>query len=116
MYVLTCCRNHTIELHIVRIVLQLCSKLDLHWDISTYPRIVVSTILALILDFLSQNYRRVAEIWMDEYKEYVYKKRPGSRNIDMGEASMRGYDKRRDFSTLFNRQGTSANNWSCENG
>ena len=92
------------------------SKLDLHWDISSYPRIVVSTILALIPSFLPQNYRRVAEIWMDEYKEYVYKKRPGSRNIDMGEVSMRGYDKRRDFSTLFNRQGTSANNWSCENG
>ena len=73
-------------------------------------------ILALILNFLPQNYRRVAEIWMDEYKEYVYKKRPGSRNIDMGEVLMRGYDKRRDFSTLFNRQGTSVNNWSCENG
>ena len=41
-------------------------------------------IFPLLLDFLSQNYRRVAEIWMDEYKEYVYKKRPGSRNIDMG--------------------------------
>ena len=70
--------------------------------------------LILILDFLSQNYRRVAEIWMDEYKEYVYKKRPGSRNIDMGAVLIRGYDKHGDFSTLFNRQGTSANNWSCE--
>ena len=51
---------------------------------------------------------------MDEYKEYVYKKRPGSRNIDMGAVLIRGYDKHGDFSTLFNRQGTSANNWSCE--
>ena len=31
-----------------------------------------------------QNYRRVAEVWMDEYKEYVYKKRPGSKKINMG--------------------------------
>ena len=31
-----------------------------------------------------QNYRRVAEVWMDEYKEYVYKKRPGSKNVNMG--------------------------------
>ena len=71
---------------------------------------------SFILDFLSQNYRRVAEIWMDEYKEYVYKKRPGSRNIDMGAVLMWGYDKRGDFSTLSNRQGTSVNNWSCESG
>ena len=34
-----------------------------------------------------QNYRRVAEIWMDEYKEYIYKRRPGYKSIDPGDIS-----------------------------
>lgn len=28
------------------------------------------------IDFISINYKRVAEVWMDEYKEYVYKRDP----------------------------------------
>lgn len=32
-----------------------------------------------------QNYRRVAEVWMDEYAEYLYKKRPHYRSIDPGD-------------------------------
>ena len=32
-----------------------------------------------------QNYRRVAEVWMDEYAEYLYKKRPHYRTIDPGD-------------------------------
>lgn len=32
-----------------------------------------------------QNYRRVAEVWMDEYAEYLYKRRPHYRNIDPGD-------------------------------
>jgi polypeptide N-acetylgalactosaminyltransferase len=27
----------------------------------------------------------VAEVWMDEYKEYLYRRRPHYRNIDMGD-------------------------------
>jgi polypeptide N-acetylgalactosaminyltransferase len=27
-------------------------------------------------DFVGRNYRRVAEVWMDEYKEVLYKRRP----------------------------------------
>lgn len=34
--------------------------------------------------FNLQNYRRVAEVWMDEYAEYLYKRRPSYRNIDPG--------------------------------
>ncbi|CAH8594270.1 unnamed protein product [Schistosoma turkestanicum] len=30
-------------------------------------------------------YRRVAEVWMDEYKEYLYKRRPNYRRIDPGD-------------------------------
>ncbi len=30
-------------------------------------------------DYLGKNYKRVAEVWMDEYKEYVYKNRPHYR-------------------------------------
>lgn len=28
------------------------------------------------IDFISINYKRVAEVWMDEYKEFVYKRDP----------------------------------------
>lgn len=35
--------------------------------------------------FNIQNYRRVAEVWMDEYAEYIYMRRPHYRNIDPGD-------------------------------
>ncbi|CAH1777487.1 unnamed protein product [Owenia fusiformis] len=38
-------------------------------------------------DFIGRNYKRVAEVWMDEYKEYLYKRRPHYRNIDTGDIS-----------------------------
>ena len=34
---------------------------------------------------LVQNFKRVIEVWMDEYKEYFYKKRPYVRKIDPGD-------------------------------
>ncbi|XP_053399480.1 putative polypeptide N-acetylgalactosaminyltransferase 10 isoform X2 [Mercenaria mercenaria] len=36
-------------------------------------------------DFVGRNYRRVAEVWMDEYAEFLYKRRPHYRNIDPGD-------------------------------
>ncbi|XP_066942249.1 putative polypeptide N-acetylgalactosaminyltransferase 10 [Macrobrachium rosenbergii] len=36
-------------------------------------------------DFVGRNYKRVAEVWMDEYKEYLYKRRPHYRSIDAGD-------------------------------
>lgn len=36
-------------------------------------------------DFVGKNYRRVAEVWMDEYAEYLYLRRPHYRNIDTGD-------------------------------
>ncbi|KAK7872573.1 hypothetical protein R5R35_013799 [Gryllus longicercus] len=36
-------------------------------------------------DFVGRNYRRVAEVWMDEYKEYLYNRRPHYRKIDPGD-------------------------------
>ncbi|PSN53588.1 putative polypeptide N-acetylgalactosaminyltransferase 10 [Blattella germanica] len=38
-------------------------------------------------DFVGRNYRRVAEVWMDEYKEYLYKRRPHYLVIDTGDIS-----------------------------
>lgn len=38
-------------------------------------------------DFVGRNYRRVAEVWMDEYKEYLYLRRPHYRDIDPGDMS-----------------------------
>ncbi|XP_049792102.1 N-acetylgalactosaminyltransferase 6-like isoform X1 [Schistocerca nitens] len=38
-------------------------------------------------DFVGRNYRRVAEVWMDEYKEYLYKRRPHYRKINPGDLS-----------------------------
>lgn len=36
-------------------------------------------------NFVGRNYRRVAEVWMDEYAEYLYKRRPSYRSIDPGD-------------------------------
>lgn len=36
-------------------------------------------------DFVGRNYRRVAEVWMDEYAQYLYDHRPHYRNIDPGD-------------------------------
>ncbi|KAL7057530.1 hypothetical protein AAHC03_016885 [Spirometra sp. Aus1] len=36
-------------------------------------------------DFLARNYRRLMDVWMDEYAEYVYKRRPYYRGVDPGD-------------------------------
>ncbi|KAL7049519.1 hypothetical protein ACKWTF_003737 [Chironomus riparius] len=36
-------------------------------------------------DFLTKNYKRVAEVWMDEYKEYLYEKNPKYKSVDPGD-------------------------------
>ncbi|KAF1658789.1 UNVERIFIED_CONTAM: Polypeptide N-acetylgalactosaminyltransferase-like 6, partial [Eudyptes robustus] len=35
-------------------------------------------------DFISRNYKRVAEVWMDEYKEFLYKRRPEMKDVSPG--------------------------------
>ncbi|XP_012262672.2 N-acetylgalactosaminyltransferase 6 [Athalia rosae] len=36
-------------------------------------------------DFLGKNYKRVAEVWMDDYAEYIYRRRPHLRALDPGD-------------------------------
>ena len=38
-----------------------------------------------ITDFQGWNNKRVAEVWMDEYKEHVYKRDPNRYKIDVGD-------------------------------
>ncbi|CAD6195213.1 unnamed protein product [Caenorhabditis auriculariae] len=38
-------------------------------------------------DFISRNYKRVAEVWMDEYKEHLYAHRQGVGGADTGDIS-----------------------------
>ncbi|XP_065362105.1 polypeptide N-acetylgalactosaminyltransferase 8, partial [Calliphora vicina] len=38
-------------------------------------------------DFISKNYKRVAEVWMDEYKEFLYEHIPKLNQIDAGDLS-----------------------------
>ncbi|KAL6739394.1 hypothetical protein Aduo_012859 [Ancylostoma duodenale] len=38
-------------------------------------------------DFVSRNYKRVAEVWMDDYKHHLYKHRPGVGDADTGDLS-----------------------------
>lgn len=36
-------------------------------------------------DFLSKNYKRVAEVWMDEYKEFLYERNARLKSVDPGD-------------------------------
>lgn len=38
---------------------------------------------------LSKNFNRLAEVWMDEYKELYYNKKPQNRNRDYGDITER---------------------------
>ncbi|TRY73495.1 hypothetical protein TCAL_11679 [Tigriopus californicus] len=38
-------------------------------------------------NYLGKNYRRVADVWMDEYAEYIYKRKPNYKSIDPGDIS-----------------------------
>ncbi|KAJ8297612.1 hypothetical protein KUTeg_024143 [Tegillarca granosa] len=38
-------------------------------------------------NFVDKNYKRVAVVWMDEYAEYLYKRRPKCRTVDPGDVS-----------------------------
>ncbi|CAO1307686.1 unnamed protein product [Diamesa tonsa] len=48
------------------------------------------------VDFLSINYKRVAEVWMDEYKEFLYARDPAKfENIEIGDLSYQQSIKKR---------------------
>ena len=36
-------------------------------------------------DFISRNYKRVAEVWMDEYRDHLYKRRTALKSADPGD-------------------------------
>ncbi|KAF0294753.1 N-acetylgalactosaminyltransferase 6 [Amphibalanus amphitrite] len=36
-------------------------------------------------DFVAKNYRRVAEVWMDEYAQHLYRRRPHYKKVDPGD-------------------------------
>ncbi|GAV06528.1 hypothetical protein RvY_16497-2 [Ramazzottius varieornatus] len=38
-------------------------------------------------DYVSRNYRRVAQVWMDEYAEFIYDHKPHYRTLDAGDIS-----------------------------
>lgn len=40
------------------------------------------------VDFVSRNYKRVAEAWMDDYKQYIYRRNPARyEKVDAGDLS-----------------------------
>ena len=34
---------------------------------------------------VNKNAARVAEVWMDEWRDFYYSMNPGARNVDIGE-------------------------------
>lgn len=38
-------------------------------------------------DFISRNFKRVAEVWMDEFKDVLYKRKPHIKDVDAGDMS-----------------------------
>ncbi|KAH8863871.1 putative polypeptide N-acetylgalactosaminyltransferase 10 [Schistosoma japonicum] len=40
-----------------------------------------------VKNFLRRNFKRVAEVWMDEYKEYIYRSLPECRMLNPGDLS-----------------------------
>ncbi|XP_052873353.1 N-acetylgalactosaminyltransferase 6-like [Anopheles cruzii] len=46
-------------------------------------------------DFVAKNHKRVAEVWMDEYKHYVYRRDPQRFAIDAGDLSKMKHLRRR---------------------
>ena len=60
------------------------SKIILYIIYYIYYIYIIYILITFFQCFLLQNYRRVAEVWMDEYKQYIYKRRPFYKDIDMG--------------------------------
>lgn len=55
---------------------------------------------------VSQNLKRVAETWMDEYTEYIYQRRPEYRHLSTGDLTaqkeLRKHLKCKDFKWYMN--------------
>ena len=44
----------------------------------------IKFLIIIFVIFCTKNYKRVAMVWMDEYAEFIYKRRPSYRHIDQG--------------------------------
>jgi polypeptide N-acetylgalactosaminyltransferase len=68
-----------------RLVSSPCSHVG-HIFRETHPYSIPGT---TIHDTFTRNSIRVAEVWMDEYKEFFYKARPNVRTVDFGDITER---------------------------
>lgn len=55
------------------------------FSIQVHPYGIFSFNIRVFFSF--QNLKRVAEVWMDEYAEYIYQRRPEYRHLSAGDMS-----------------------------
>lgn len=56
-------------------------------EVKLKPQFIGAPVLRLAPHPLPQNLKRVAEVWMDEFAEHIYQRRPEYRHLSAGDVA-----------------------------